>query len=156
MQVRAADPADAAAIAEFARLLIAYNEDLDEDLRLSDHLGEARALPQRYPAPASALLLAYEGERAVGCVVVRAVDARTAEIKRLYVEPAARGAGTARALVLAALQFARDRKHERVVLDTEAERLRPAYSLYRSLGFTPCAPYADAGYANPTFLELAL
>ena len=58
-------------------------------------------------------------------------DASTLEIKRLYVEPAFRGSGAGRALMEAAIAFARERSLGRVVLDTQRERLRAAYELYR-------------------------
>ncbi len=91
-----------------------------------------------------------------GCVVASEFDASTLEIKRLYVEPAFRGSGAGRALMEAAITFARERSHRRVVLDTERERLRAAYELYRRLGFVPCPPYAPPEYPNPTYMELVL
>src|SRR5687767_14312123 len=50
-----------------------------------------------------AFLVAYALGKAVGCGAIRRLDSNTAEIKRMYVNPAARGHGVARA-VLAALE----------------------------------------------------
>jgi GNAT superfamily N-acetyltransferase len=74
----------------------------------------------------------------------------------MYVRPTHRGQGAARALAAAAITFARESGCERIVLDTEAERLSAAAALYRSLGFKECEPYASVDYERPTFMELRL
>ena len=103
--------------------------------------------------PNAAFLALSEG-RAVGCVALERIDETTAAVRHLYVQPAARGAGLARALLQTLLQFARRNGYGRVILDTDRERLAAAYRLYLSLGFTECAPLHDVDYACPTFMEL--
>lgn len=150
------DRSDAQALSELRRLIREYEDSLPRDLRIRDVESELRTLSDRYPSPSAALLLAYDESKAVGCVVVCPLDEATAEIKRLYVVPAARRSGAGRVLMEAAIAFARARRHSRVVLDTERERLRNAYRLYLSLGFAACEPYGTAEYANPTFMELRI
>jgi hypothetical protein len=58
--------------------------------------------------------------------------------------------------VAEALTFLRESGYRRVVLDTDKERLRAAYELYGSLGFSECEPYGPVDYASPTFMELRL
>ena len=101
-----------------------------------------------------AFLARFDG-RYGGCVAIT-VSGDLAILKRLYVRPEYRGHGAARALTLAAIDFARQKQCERVVLDTEAQRLNAAYELYRSLGFKECEPYGPVDYANPTYMELRL
>ena len=156
LRVVAVNPEDGRALAPFRVLLREYEESLPPDLRVPDLQLELQTLPQRYPAPSSALLLACHDGEAIGCVVVKCLDRATAELKRLYVAPTARRTGAGRALVEAAVAFARERAHQRVVLDTERDRLPAAYRLYRALGFSECAPYAPAEYCGPTFMELVL
>jgi GNAT superfamily N-acetyltransferase len=145
---------DSNALAPLRRLLAEYDANLPPMLRVPDMAAEMRLLADRYVAPAAALLIARDETGAVGCVLVKPLDATTAEIKRLYVVPAARRSGAGRALMEAAIEFARGRGSARVVLDTERDLLAGAYRLYRCLGFEICAPYADADYATPTFMEL--
>jgi putative acetyltransferase len=92
-----------------------------------------------------------------GCVALDECDATTAIVKRLYVQPAFRQHGVARALIDDLVHVARVRGYGRVVLDTDREQLATAYRFYARYGFKECAPYAEAvGYACPTFMELPL
>lgn len=138
----------------FERLIREYQAWLPADLRVPNLEDEICELIERYGA--GALLLAYDGELPAGCVVLSQRDAQTAEIKRLYVVPAARGSGIGRALVVAAIERARAGGHRRVVLDTHRSRLEAAYGLYRAMGFEECEAYGEADYACPTFLALSL
>ena len=138
----------------FERLIREYQAWLPEDLRVPNLEDEIGQLLERYGG--DALLLAYRDDRPVGCVVLARRDAATAEIKRLYVDPAARGSGTGRALAQAAIERARAAGHRRIVLDTHRSRLEAAYALYRALGFEECEAYGEADYACPTFLALSL
>jgi len=154
VEIAIVDVADDAAMEAFRGLLVEYEASLDEDLRISDLEGELLALARRYAD--GALMLARAGGKAVGCVVVNPVDGKSVEIKRLYVVPESRGTGLGRALMEAAIAYARERSFARIVLDTERDRLAQAYALYRSLGFVHCEAYAPVDYESPTYMELEL
>ena len=62
-------------------------------LAFQDIAAELAAWPGRYAPPRGALLLALGPATPAGTVALRPLDAATCEIKRLYVTPAARGAG---------------------------------------------------------------
>ena len=81
-----------------------------------------------------AFLVAYVDEAAVGCGAVRRLDAATAELKRMYVVPPARGRGIGRALVEALEREARLLGVTGVVLET-GTRLAAAIRLYESMGY---------------------
>jgi GNAT superfamily N-acetyltransferase len=93
-----------------------------------------------------------------GCVMVRGLDDDACEMKRLFVRPAFRGLGLARAMVgeLARLADRRGYAHMRLetgVLQSEA------IALYRSLGFSPVPPYYACPQwfvENGCFLETSL
>jgi len=113
---------------------------------------ELASLPGNYAPPRGALLLA-PGQ---GCVAVRPLDAETAEMKRLYLRPEARGAGLGRSLAGAAVAHARERGFSRVVLDTIPEKMQEAVALYRSMGFRDAAPYLPEPTPGALCLELTL
>jgi GNAT superfamily N-acetyltransferase len=142
------------AFAALHALLVEYERDLAPDLR---HGFEPtlQEVEQRYVEPNAAFLALFEGTYG-GCAVVVLRDRSTAMLRHLFVTPHLRGQGAARALTLAAIEYARELRCMRMVLDTEAQRLRGAYELYRSLGFVECEPYGEVDYRCPTFMELQL
>jgi len=80
-------------------------------------------------------LLARDDGRAVGSGAIRLIDAKTAEVKRMYVEPDQRGRGIGRA-VLADLEAAAQRMGaRRLVLETGTHSPE-ALALYGRAGFT--------------------
>jgi len=113
---------------------------------------ELAQLPGPYGPPRGALLLA-PGQ---GCVALRPLDAATAEMKRLYVVPAARGTGAGRRRTIIAVACARELGFSRLVLDTMAERMSAAVALYRSMGFEPIAPYLPSPTEGALCLGLRL
>src|SRR4051812_7270132 len=113
---------------------------------------ELAGLPGDYAPPRGALLLA----RGKGCVAVRPLDLDTAEMKRLYLRPAARGSGLGRTLARAAVAHAREQGFSRIVLDTVAEKMAEAVALYRSIGFRDTTPYLPDPTAGALCMELEL
>jgi putative acetyltransferase len=99
--------------------------------------------------------------RAVGCVALRPLpeldtpDGRTAEIKRLFVAPAARGQGLGRRLSCAIIALARRRGYAQLVLDT-LHRLPAALALYEALGFQRTDAYCHNPMPDVVYLRLAL
>jgi GNAT superfamily N-acetyltransferase len=140
---------------QFRELVIEYEDSLPEDLRHPDFQEQLQRL-EIYYGPPNAAFIATIDTVPGGCVGLAKLDAATAIVKKLYVKPAYRSLGLARALVAAVLHAARERRLRRVVLDTERERLQAAYNLYVSLGFKECEPYGPVDYSKPTFMELTL
>lgn len=135
-------------------LFVDYEADLAPELRHGE-VPDAASLKAAFSGEDAAFLAAIENE-AIGCVAVTLVDAETARMRHLFVRPARRGLGAARSLVTTSIQFVRRRGYRRFVLDTHKGILRPAYELYRSLGFEECAPNLSVSYPSPTFMELSL
>lgn len=126
--------------AEYARLV-------DEPACFIGFERELEALPGDYR-----LLLA---EQAAGCVGVRLLEPKTAEMKRLYVRSAHRGKGLGRALAEASIGLAREAGCARIVLDT-LPKMREAQALYDLLGFTRIEPYLREPTPGALCYELRL
>ena len=132
-----------------------YADSLGVDLGYQGFDREVRNLPGDYSPPGGALLLARLDDAIVGCVGVRPLDERTAEMKRLYVRPSGRGVGLGRTLAEAAIGFAKSAGYERMRLDT-LPHMQQAQELYRRLGFVPIEPYRFSAVPGTVFLELTL
>ena len=150
-------PADTPARIAAARSLVrAYAVWLERDhgvsLGFQDIATELATWPGRYAAPQGALLLAAP---AAGTVALRRLDDATCEIKRLYVAPAARGAGLGAALAAAIVAEARRLGYRRAVLDT-LPLMTGAQRLYAALGFTDTAPYHEVPHPGLRFMALDL
>lgn len=99
--------------------------------------------PERLKAPDIRFLLARRDGVAVGCGALRLdVPGGYAEVKRMYVDPACRGQGVASAILSALSETARTAGLPLLKLET-GEKQVEAVALYRRLGFTPCARFAD-------------
>ena len=79
-------------------------------------------------------LVARDDGRAVGCGAIRVIDAVTAEVKRMYVEPDQRGRGVGRAVLAGLEAVARQLGAKRLVLETGVHS-PDALGLYRRAGF---------------------
>jgi GNAT superfamily N-acetyltransferase len=116
---------------------------------------DAAALPGRYGAPLGGLWLAVADGAGIGCVALRPLLASSAEVKRMYVQPAWRGNGVGRALLETLLAGARARGYQTLRLGTLDDMLA-AQALYGSLGFTPIARYRPDELMDTRFFELSL
>ena len=66
------------------------------------------------------------------------------EVKRMYVSPAARGAGLGRA-ILARIESEAQREGLRVMRLETGNRQTEALALYRSAGYVDCGPFGEYG-----------
>jgi GNAT superfamily N-acetyltransferase len=86
--------------------------------------------------------VAYLAGEAVGCGAVRGVEPGVAEIKRMYVAPAARGRGVGRVILDALEAEARRLGARRLLLET-GPRQPEAIFLYERAGFTHIPLYGE-------------
>ncbi|TAL89632.1 MAG: GNAT family N-acetyltransferase [Candidimonas sp.] len=150
--IREADTPDD--ISTAASLFEEYAASLDVDLGFQGFADELATLPGHYAAPQGALLLAWEGDIALGCVALRALEPPAiAELKRLYVRPAGRGQAIGSRLSQAAIARAKQIGYERIRLDTLSSMLA-AQRLYESLGFYEIPPYRYNPVPDTRYLEL--
>jgi GNAT superfamily N-acetyltransferase len=94
-------------------------------------------------------LIAYLDHEAAGCGAIRLLPSGDAEIKRMYVTPAARGKGIARSVLHVLEDEARRLGAPRMILETGNKQVE-ALALYRSEGFEKIPryePYVDAQHS---------
>lgn len=113
------------------------------------------SLPGKYLAPAGLILLAEIGDRIVGTVSYRRVDATICEMKRLYVRPEARGLDLGRNLAATLIAAARQAGYAEMRLDV-LEEFVAARALYAQLGFVPAEPVSFNPLPGTDFLGLQL
>jgi GNAT superfamily N-acetyltransferase len=132
-------------------LLARYYEELTDRFPGGFDLDRTVASPSTELCPPSGcLLIARLGGSAVGCGAVRKIDATTAEIKRMWIDPSVRGRGVGRRL-LAGLESAATRLGYRLVRLDTSSHLPEALGLYHSSGYSEIAPYNDNHYAHHWF-----
>jgi ribosomal protein S18 acetylase RimI-like enzyme len=143
---------------EVRRLFREYEAYLDVDLCFQQFESELATLPGKYASPSGTLLLAMDGQKAVGCGALRSLGSiqdRTCEIKRLYVCPEARGLGVGKQIARRLIQEAVRLGYSTILLDT-LDRLEAAIHLYKSLGFVRTEPYYDNPLAGVVYWKLDL
>ena len=124
-------------------LLAELDSDLDErygdDETVSVH-------PEEFLPPDGIFLVVRDGEEVLACGGYRRIAADTAEIKRMYVRPQARGKGLAR-LVLAQLEeSASAAGYAQLWLETGLAQPE-AMALYESSGYQRIAPFGQFAWA---------
>jgi pimeloyl-ACP methyl ester carboxylesterase/GNAT superfamily N-acetyltransferase len=146
-----------AAIAEFVDGLIRIAEEPYDGPRatglVADYVAEIRAMypdwtpdvpprvtPEDVTPPAGRWLVAYRAGKPVGCAALKRLDDRTAEIKRVYVAPEARGTGVARALLARLERSAHEIGYTRLRMDTGA-RQPASVALFGSVGYERIEDY---------------
>jgi GNAT superfamily N-acetyltransferase len=150
MIVRDAEPPDYPAVAELMRAFIRWHyERHASDRALIDgyfdeaaYEAELSCLPGYYAAPDGALLVAEIDGKVIGCVGLKRLDRSRCEMKRLFVDPEAHGAGAGQGLARAIIERARALRYSRMMLDTGPKQIE-AQTLYRRLGFAESEPYYE-------------
>ena len=98
--------------------------------------------PEGVTGGRGAFLIVSRAGAPVGCGALRLLDGETAELKRMYVIPAARGTGLGKRLVTALEKEARALGVRRLVLETGV-RQAAALALYRETGFHRIPLYGE-------------
>jgi ribosomal protein S18 acetylase RimI-like enzyme len=141
--------------ATVAALMREYVASLAEDISFQNVDDELAGLPGNYAPPGGVVLIARDGDEAAGAVACRMLEPGVCEMKRLYVRPAFRGRGLARALADELIEHARAQGYRTMLLDTLAS-MQAARALYRDLGFVPVAPYYDNPLPGVAYMALEL
>lgn len=145
--VKAADPESA----EARHCLGAYYEELAARFEEGFEVARSRDPQARQMRPPlGAFLVALSDGLPVGCVGLKGAGDGSAEVKRLWVSPAARGLGLGRRLMQAVEGAAAGLSIRRLRLDTN-RALSEALDFYRAAGWTEIERFNDDPYADYFF-----
>lgn len=108
------------------------------------------AEPEELRPPAGVFIIAKLHDQLVGCGAVKLHGRAPAELKRMWVSPAARGLGIGRRLLGQLELHAHDAGARAVRLETN-RALREAIQLYRRSGYVEVAPFNQEPHAHHWF-----
>jgi putative acetyltransferase len=150
----AENTADLAAIRELWR---EYWRSIDLPDEFQGFGEELRGLPGVYGADGGALLLAESRRETTpaGTIALRRLNARSGELKRLYLRPAFRGRGLGRYLLENVIERARAIGYEALYADT-LPSMNDALGLYAKLGFERVEAYVSNPTPGAIYLRLNL
>ncbi len=112
----------------------------------------APAGAEQFLPPAGAFVIARLDGRAIGCGGVKRPNTAAGEIKRLWIDPAARGMGVGRRILQRLEDIARSWGMTSVRLDTNRV-LHEAQALYLAAGYREVARFNDDPYAQQFFAK---
>jgi putative acetyltransferase len=147
-------------------LLIEHTTTPSDDVRsliseLEDHLAAEYPPENRHGLSLDAIFqphvhffIARVGGAALGCAGV-ALFPDLAEVKRMYVRPAARGRGIADALLARIETVTRDASLARLCLET-GDRQLAAIRVYTRAGFSRCGPFGPYAAMPPSSIATSL
>jgi putative acetyltransferase len=145
-------PQDADGVIDIWREYIAFPK---VDLSFQNYETELATVPGKYVPPEGCVLLAWAGDRIVGCIAMRKIDAQICEMKRLYVRPEGKGEGLGRKLAERIIIEARAAGNSEMRLDVLPE-FEAARHIYASLGFMSAEPVSKNPIPGTAFLGLVL
>jgi putative acetyltransferase len=102
-------------------------------------------------------IVAYSGAEPVGCGAIKAFDARSMEVKRMFVPVAQRGKGIAKRVLAALESWAAELDYDCCVLETGQDTNPEAANLYGKNGYVRIPNYGQyIGVENSVCFEKRL
>lgn len=121
---------------------------LDADLAVRDGADHAFYAQFNKITGIPYVIVAYAGEKPVGCGALKPFDEENLEVKRMYVIPEFRGKGVAAQILEALENWAAKLNYNRCVLET-GEKQPEAIALYKKNGYQRIENYGQyQGVAN--------
>ena len=86
----------------------------------------------------------WDQDSLLGCIAIKTLTSKHAEIKSMRTAKNARNKGVASGLLEYAITFAREQGYQRLSLETGSMAFfQPARALYKKYGFEYCQPFSD-------------
>lgn len=140
---------------EYMDMLLEGDPSFTEYLQIQNYDEELRNLSHKYGLPDGRLYLAYWDGELAGSIALRKIDDERCELKRLYIKPAFRRRGIAKALVLRLIDDAREIGYRHMLLDT-LPFLQTAIGMYQNLGFYEIDRYNDSPMDTSIYMKFDL
>lgn len=141
--IREADiPAAKRVILSVAYNIFGFDGTLEDSIRHFLEAGELKDMDDvqaNYFEAGGTFLVVLNGEQVIGSGALRRLDAKTAELKRMWLLEAYQGQGLGYRLIRQLFDFARQQGYTQIRLQTSPEQVR-ALDFYRKVGFyeIPC------------------
>jgi GNAT superfamily N-acetyltransferase len=143
--------------AELQPIAVGYDDaieliaELDADLavRYGSDDDPVLAHPEEFELPHGRFFVVSEDGMPLACAGIRRIAPGTAELKRMYVRPAARGRGLARLLLATCEQAAADLEFDELWLET-GDAQPEAVALYLSAGYVPVPSFGQYQHSPRT------
>ena len=142
-------------IAGAKKLIIDYAQWLNLDLCFQNIDDELNSFPEKYKEPDGAFVIAKENNDIIGCVGIRKLEAKICEMKRLFVKDNNKGKGIGGKLVEVIIEEAKNKKYEKIRLDT-INTMETALNIYYKNGFYEIEPYYNNPNKGTVYLEKIL
>lgn len=133
-------------------LIYEYVEWLAIDLSYQHFESEMATIENLFTLPNGLYTFAVKDSHITGGVGFRAIDSKTAEVKRLYVRPEYQGLKLGRMLMENLLARLQSLGYQRAVLDA-VPPTQHAQALYKQMGFSEISPYFDNPTPDTKFFE---
>lgn len=126
--------------ADFQKLVA----ELDKDLAIRD--GDEHAFFAQFNKIAALknVIVAYNGDEAVGCGAIKEYEPGIAEVKRMYVSEVYRGRGIASLILRRLEEWAAELGYTKCILETGIKQPE-AIGLYKKNGYTQIPNYGQYG-----------
>ena len=86
------------------------------------------------------VIIAYDGDKPIGCASYKRYDLVIAEIKRVFIKPEFRGQGISKIMLRKLEERAKNQGYKEFILET-GELLETSMKLYKSLGYVITSNY---------------
>jgi putative acetyltransferase len=115
---------------------------LDKDIKIRD--GEEHSFYDQFNKTDSIkhAVVAYDGDKALGCGAFKAYQGETAEIKRMFVNPENRGKNIASKILAALESWSKELSFSNCILET-GRRYPEAIALYKKNGYSVTTNYGQ-------------
>ena len=141
--------------AEYTEMLLKGDPSFGKYLEIQNYEEELKHLEAKYGLPEGRLYLSFPEDRLAGRIGPRKSDAKSGEMKRLYVRPAYRGSRIGSRLVQKILADAEEIGYRCMLLDT-LPFLQDAIRLYRKYGFYEIPRYNNNPMDSGIYMRLEL